>query len=45
MGHKAAISKVMGNDKLGISASYDATLILWDLNKKDMAKTLLGPHK
>ena len=45
MGHKAAISKVMGNDKLGISASYDATLILWDLHKKDMAKTLLGPHK
>jgi hypothetical protein len=34
MGHNASISKVMGNDSLGISASYDATIILWDLRKK-----------
>jgi hypothetical protein len=45
IGHKSPISKVMGDDRIGISASYDATLIMWDLKKKDMAKTLLGPHK
>ena len=35
----------MGNQAIGISASYDATMILWDLKKKDQATTLLGPHK
>ena len=31
---RASISKVMGNDSLGISSSYDATMLLWDLDKK-----------
>jgi hypothetical protein len=45
MGHKAPISKVMGDDRIGISASYDATLHIWDLKKHDFADVLLGPHK
>ena len=31
---RGSISKVMGNEKLGISASYDALMIIWDLKKK-----------
>lgn len=31
---RGSISKVMGNDSLGISSSYDATMLLWDLSKK-----------
>ena len=31
---RGSISKVMGNDSIGISASYDATMILWDLSRK-----------
>lgn len=43
--HRGSISKVMADDHLGISASYDATMILWDLAKKDMSEKLIGPHK
>ena len=35
--YRAPISKVDGNDTLAISASYDATLMLWDLKKKDLS--------
>lgn len=42
---RASISKVLGDDRLGISSSYDATIMLWDLKKKDMCQKLLGPHK
>ena len=35
----------MGDDRLGISASYDATLLLWDLGKKQQCQKLIGPHK
>jgi WD40 repeat protein len=35
----------MADDHLGISASYDATIILWDLAKRDMSEKLIGPHK
>jgi hypothetical protein len=31
---RGSISKVMANDSLGISSSYDATMLLWDLDKK-----------
>lgn len=36
---------MLADDKLGISGSYDATIILWDLAKKDMSEKLIGPHK
>lgn len=35
----------MADDHIGISASYDATIILWDLAKRDMSEKLIGPHK
>jgi hypothetical protein len=35
----------MADDHLGISASYDATIMLWDLAKRDMSEKLIGPHK
>lgn len=42
---RGSISKVMADDHLGISSSYDATIMLWDLAKKDMSEKLIGPHK
>lgn len=30
---------------MGISASYDATIILWDLAARTESRKLLGPHK
>jgi hypothetical protein len=45
MNCRGSISKVMGDEKLGISASYDATMILWDLGKRQTTQKLLGPHK
>ena len=42
---RGSISKVMADDHVGISASYDATIILWDLGKRDMSDKLIGPHK
>lgn len=35
LGHQGSISKVLADDHIGISASYDATIILWDLAKKE----------
>ena len=35
----------MADDRIGISASYDATMILWDLGSKTMSEKLIGPHK
>ena len=35
----------MGNDKLGISASYDAMMMIWDLASKKNVQKLVGPHK
>jgi hypothetical protein len=43
--YRGSISKVMANDQLGISGSYDASIMLWDLAKKDMSEKLIGPHK
>ena len=40
-----SISKVMANDRVGISASYDATMIVWDLAKRSESQKLIGPHK
>lgn len=42
---RGSISHVGANDRVGISASYDATLMIWDLARKDMTKKLIGPHK
>lgn len=35
----------MADDRLGISGSYDATIMLWDLARKEMCEKLIGPHK
>jgi hypothetical protein len=35
----------MGDERIGISSSYDATVILWDLNKGGFCQKLIGPHK
>lgn len=35
----------MADDRLGISASYDATMIMWDLGSKNLSEKLIGPHK
>ncbi len=35
----------MADDQVGISGSYDATIILWDLGRRDMSEKLIGPHK
>ena len=35
----------MANDRVGISASYDATIIVWDLARKSQSQKLIGPHK
>jgi len=42
---RGSISKVMADDRIGISASYDATIILWDLLAKAESERLIGPHK
>ncbi len=34
---RGSISKVMADDRLGISGSYDATIILWDLGSKNLS--------
>ena len=36
---------MMGSDSLGMSSSYDASIILWDLKRKQASSKLLGPHK
>jgi hypothetical protein len=35
----------MADDRMGISSSYDATMILWDLSSKSLSEKLIGPHK
>jgi WD40 repeat protein len=45
LSHRGSISKVMGNARVGVSASYDATLIVWDLAHHKDARQLIGPHK
>lgn len=35
----------MGSERVGVSSSYDATIILWDLARKTESKKLIGPHK
>ena len=42
---RGSISKVLANDRVGISASYDATMIVWDLAKKTESQKLIGHHK
>lgn len=42
---RGSISKVMGSDSVGISSSYDASIRLWDLKKKQSSSKLVGPHK
>ena len=42
---RGSISKVMGSDSVAISASYDASIRLWDIKKKQSSAKLVGPHK
>jgi WD40 repeat protein len=42
---RGSISKVMADDRMGISGSYDASIILWDLSSKVASDRLIGPHK
>lgn len=35
----------MGSDSVAISASYDASIRLWDIKKKQSSAKLVGPHK
>ena len=35
----------MADDRVGVSASYDASIILWDLGSKAVSERLIGPHK
>ena len=35
----------MADDRIGISGSYDASIILWDLGAKNVSERLIGPHK
>lgn len=46
MGHQGSVTKVM-TDHTGtaISASYDGTMIIWNLSGLDEARKLFGPHK
>lgn len=46
LSHGGSISKVMCDDQgVGVSASYDCTMLIWDLNSKNEAMRLAGPHK
>lgn len=42
---RGSVSKVLADDKMGISGSYDASIILWDLGSKTVSERLIGPHK
>lgn len=42
---RGSISKVMASDSVGISSSYDASIIMWDIKKKKSGAKLIGPHK
>ena len=42
---RGSISKVLADDRLGLSGSYDATIRLWDLARKKESEKLIGPHK
>ena len=42
---RGSVSKVMADDRMGISGAYDATMILWDLASKKVSERLVGPHK
>lgn len=36
---------MLADDRLGMSGSYDATIMLWDLASKQNCQKLIGPHK
>jgi WD40 repeat protein len=42
---RGSISKVMASEGIGISASYDTSMILWDFKKKRDVEKLMGAHK
>ena len=42
---RGSISKVLADDRIGISGSYDASMIMWDLGSKTVSERLIGPHK
>ena len=46
MGHKTSISKVkVDENNICISASYDCTMNIWDLDDTRKSDKLFGPHK
>ena len=46
VGHNSTISKILvDNQNIGISASYDASLLVWNLDTKECAQGLFNAHK
>ncbi|EGR32849.1 WD40 repeat protein [Ichthyophthirius multifiliis] len=45
-GHEGSVTKVLiDENNICVSSSYDCTLYIWDLNTKQNAIRLFGPHK
>ena len=46
MGHKTSVSKLkVDQNNICISASYDCTLNIWDLDNTRVSEKMFGPHK
>lgn len=44
--HEASVSKVLVDEhNIGLSASYDCMINIWDLDRMDTVGQLYGPHK
>ena len=45
-GHNSTVSKILVDDRnIGISASYDASLLVWNLDTLECAQGLFNGHK
>ena len=45
-GHNSTISKIeVDENNCGISASYDASLLIWDLDRLECSQGLFNAHK
>jgi WD40 repeat protein len=46
VGHNSTISKIeVDNRNIGISASYDASLLIWNLDRLECTQGLFNSHK
>lgn len=46
LGHQGSVTKVMVDESnVAMSASYDCTMVIWNLNSMSEARKLYGPHK